>query len=259
MVGTSPPGYDSDVAEARIGCSGWSYKEWRGPVYPADAPARTWFAHYAEQLDTVELNTTFYRLPSPEKVDSWREQAPSGFVYAAKVGQYCTHRKKLKDPEQWLPRHLDRIRRLGDHLGPNLIQLPPSWRRDVGRLEAVLALLPTDIRWALELRDPSWLDDEVFDALARHGVALCLHDLLPDHPGVRTTDWTYLRYHGPEARAEPYHGRYGPERLEGEAARIEAWLGEGIDVYAYFNNDVGGHAFVDAGWLRDRLRHGGAG
>ena len=241
------------MATARIGCSGWSYKDWRGPVYPEGAPSRTWFGTYAEHFDTVELNNTFYRLPTPEKVDGWREQAPPGFTYAAKVGQFCTHRKKLKDPEIWLPRHLDRIRRLGEHLGPNLLQLPPAWGRDVPRLEAVLELLPGDIRWSVELRDPSWLHDDVFDALARHGVALCLHDLLPDHPRIRTTGWTYVRYHGPDALRTPYLGAYGEERLAQEAAWLAGWLEDGVDVYAYFNNDWYGHAFFEAKSLRRRL------
>ncbi len=253
MVTSGLPGYDLPVAVARIGCSGWSYKDWRGPVYPEKAPSRTWFGHYAAQLDTVELNNTFYRLPTPEKVDGWREQAPPGFLYAAKVGQFCTHRKKLKDPEIWLPRHLDRIRRLGDHLGPNLFQLPPSWGRDVPRLEAVLAQLPDDIRWAVELRDPSWLHDEVFDALARHGVALCLHGLLADHPQRLTTDWTYLRYHGTDPLNAPYQGRYGPDRLAADAEHLATWLDEGVDVYAYFNNDWWGNAFFDALDLRAKL------
>src|SRR3546814_16343863 len=104
------------------------------------------------------------------------------------------------DPDIWLPRHLDRIRRLGDHRGPNLLQLPPNWKRDVGRLEAVLEILPPDIRWSVELRDPSWVHQDVFDALARHEVALCLHDLIADHPMVLTTDWTYIRYHRSEER-----------------------------------------------------------
>lgn len=246
-------GYGTDVAQARIGCSGWSYKEWRGVAYPADATPRTWFGHYAQVFDTVELNNTFYRLPTPEKVDGWREQAPPGFTYAAKVGQFCTHRKKLKDPDIWLPRHLDRVRRLGDHLGPNLLQLPPHWTRDVGRLEAVLDILPDDIRWAVELRDPSWLHDDVFDALARHGAALCLHDLLADHPRIRTTDWTYIRYHGPDALRAPYFGPYGEQRLDREADWLTTWLEEGVDVYAYFNNDIGAHAFFEAAALRARL------
>jgi uncharacterized protein YecE (DUF72 family) len=238
---------------ARIGCSGWSYKDWRGIVYPEKAPSRTWFEHYAQRFDTVELNTTFYRLPAPERVEGWREQAPPGFCFAAKLGQFCTHRMKLRDPAGWLPNHLDRIERLGPHLGPNLVQLPPRWKRNVERLEEFLALAPRHIRWAVELRDPSWLHDDVFDALRRHGAALCIHDLLEDHPWERTTDWTYVRYHGPNAIAEPYRHRYGPEKLRRGAAILGGWLDEGSDVYAYFNNDWYGNAVTDATTLREQL------
>jgi uncharacterized protein YecE (DUF72 family) len=238
----------------RVGCSGWSYKDWRGVVYPADAPARTWFGHYAEHFDTVELNATFYRLPDASTVEGWAAQAPSGFCYAVKVGQFASHRRKLREPETWLGNHLDRVRRLGPHLGPNLVQLPPRWRRDVPRLDDFLAVAPTDLRWAVELRDPSWLHDDVFACLARHGAALCLHDLLPDHPWERTADWTYVRFHGPRALVEPYHGRYTGRRLWRVADRLGSWLEDGCDVYAYFNNDWHGNAVVDASWLREKLR-----
>src|SRR5437870_5255999 len=100
------------------------YRHWRGVVYPADAPQRTWFAHYAAMLDTVELNSTFYRLPTAETVDRWAEQAPPGFTYAVKVGAFGSHRMKLRDAASWLPHHVERAQRLGAHLGPNLIQLP---------------------------------------------------------------------------------------------------------------------------------------
>ncbi len=236
---------------ARIGCSGWVYPDWRGVVYPADAPQRTWFEIYARRFDTVELNTTFYRLPRAETVEGWARQAPPGFRYAVKLGQYCTHRKKLKHPGQWLPNHLDRVAGLGEHLGPNLVQLPPRWRRDVGRLDAFLAAAPDSIRWAVELRDPTWLEEEVFACLARHRAALCIHDLLDDHPWVRTTDWTYVRFHGP--RAEPYRGRYGSARLAAPAATLADWLDAGTDAWVYFNNDDDGHAVTDAEDLRRLL------
>lgn len=105
----------------------------------------------------------------------------------------------------------------------------------------------------MELRDPSWVHQDVFDALARHGVALCIHDLVADHPEVLTTDWTYVRYHGPDALRSPYFGPYGEQRLDREAERLAAWLDAGIDVHAYFNNDIGAHAFFEAAALRDRL------
>jgi uncharacterized protein YecE (DUF72 family) len=240
---------------ARVGCSGWVYRDWRGIVYPADLRQRDWFGYYASQLDTVEINNTFYRLPKPSTVDQWARQAPAGFVYSVKVGAFGSHRMKLRDAGRWLPNHLDRVRRLGPALGPNLVQLPPRWRRDAARLDAFLEVAPKDLRWAIELRDPSWLHDDVFAVLARHGAALCVHDLLADHPWQLTTTWTFLRFHGPRALDEPYRGRYGGRRLWRVAERVEQWLATGVDVYAYFNNDFDGHAFADAKWLRERLGH----
>jgi uncharacterized protein YecE (DUF72 family) len=246
-----------DGARAWIGCSGFAYRDWRGVVYPADAPPRTWFGLYAERFDTVELNTTFYRLPSVRAVEAWRDAAPEGFCFAVKVGRFGTHRKKLRDPGVWLANHLERIRHLGDHLGPNLLQLPPRWRRDVVRLDELLSVAPRDVRWAVEVRDPSWLHDDTYDVLARHGAALCIHDLLPDHPVVRTADWSYWRFHGPNAVDEPYQHRYGARRLETVAERLGGWLDAGCDVHAYFNNDWHGHAAADAAALRGRLAHAG--
>jgi uncharacterized protein YecE (DUF72 family) len=229
------------------------YRDWRGVVYPEGLPQRRWFEHYASHFDTVEINNTFYRLPTPAAVDGWEAQAPSGFVYALKLGGFGSHRMKLRDGASWLPNHLDRVDRLGDHLGPNLVQLPPRWRRDAARLDDFLAAAPRRIRWAVEIRERSWLHDEVFEVLARHGVALCIHDLLADHPWELTTDWTYVRFHGPDALERPYHGRYTGRRLWRVAERMASWLESGCDVYAYFNNDWHGAAFEDAAWLRDRL------
>jgi uncharacterized protein YecE (DUF72 family) len=241
------------AGRARVGCSGWVYRDWRGVVYPEDAPSSTWFSHYAALFDTVELNSTFYRLPRASTVERWERQAPEGFCYAVKVGQFGSHRKKLRDAEGWLPRHLDRVERLGDHLGPNLLQLPPHWRRNVARLDGFFAAAPRHIRWAVEVRDPSWLHDEVFELLARHGAALCIHDLLDDHPWRLTTSWTYLRFHGPAAMAAAYRGRYGRRRLRPIADRLTAWLDDGVDLYASFNNDYEGHAVKDATTLRQLL------
>jgi uncharacterized protein YecE (DUF72 family) len=238
---------------ARVGCSGWSYRDWRGVVYPDDAPSRTWFSHYVERFDTVEINNTFYRLPEASTVDRWAEQAPTGFCYAVKVGQFGSHRMKLRDAESWLPRHLERVTRLGPHLGPNLVQLPPRWRCNPGRLDELLEVAPATMRWAVEVRDPSWLHDEVFDVLARHGAALCIHDLLADHPWECTTDWTYVRFHGPDATNDAYHGRYGRRRLRRIAERLDSWLAEGADVFAYFNNDYEGNAVADAETLLELL------
>jgi uncharacterized protein YecE (DUF72 family) len=238
---------------AHIGCSGFVYRDWRGIVYPDKLPQRRWFEHYSTLFDTVELNSTFYRLPPASTVEKWAAQAPPGFVYAVKLGAFGSHRMKLRDAKSWLPNHLDRVCRLGPALGPTLVQLPPKWRRDVERLDEFLSVAPKSLRWAVELREPSWLHDDVFELLRRHGAALCLHDLLADHPWELTTDWAYVRFHGPQALERKYWGRYGGHRLSPVAKRLNAWLDDGHDVYAYFNNDYEGHAVEDGRWLAQRV------
>jgi len=243
-----PPG------RAHVGCSGWMYKDWRGIVYPERLPQRRWFEHYATLFDTVEINNTFYRLPPASTVQGWAAQAPPGFTYAIKLGAFGSHRMKLRDAASWLPNHLDRAERFGRTLGPTLVQLPPRWKRNVERLDEFLSLAPAAMRWAVELREPSWLHEDVFTVLRRHRAALCLHDLLADHLWELTTDWAYVRFHGPNALQEKYWGRYGPERLAPMAEQLGAWLDEGRDIYAYFNNDHQGHAVEDARWLAERLQ-----
>ena len=246
-------GEPTTTGELRVGTSGWSYKDWRGIVYPADLPQRRWLEHYQSLLDTVELNSTFYRLPTPTAVETWAQAARPGFLYAVKLGAFGSHRMKLRDPTPWLANHLDRVERLGAHLGPNLVQLPPRWTRNVERLDEFLSAAPTTMRWAVELRERSWLHDDVFEVLRRHGAALCVHDLLAAHPIELTADWTYVRFHGPDALAHPYHGAYGEIRLGVWADRLGPLLERGRDVYAYFNNDWYGHAVADAAFLRDQL------
>jgi uncharacterized protein YecE (DUF72 family) len=241
----APPG------QARVGCSGWMYKHWRGPVYPEGLPARRWFEHYAALFDTVEINNTFYRLPTESAVEGWAAQAPPGFVYSLKLGSFGSHRMKLSDAESWLPNHLDR---LGTSAGPTLVQLPPKWRRNAARLDDFLSVTPSSRRWAVELREPSWLDDEIYDVLRRHRAALCIHDLLVDHPWELTTDWTYVRFHGPDAPEHPYQGQYSRRQLSRVAELLTSWLAQGVDVYAYFNNDDSGFAVQDALWLAQRLQ-----
>jgi uncharacterized protein YecE (DUF72 family) len=236
---------------ARVGCSGWQYKHWRGDFYPADVPVGRWFEHYAARFDTVEINNSFYRLPEAETFARWRERAPQRFLFAVKASRFLTHMKKLKDPEEPIERLFTRMRQLGNRLGPVLYQLPPNFKLDLGRLEHFLHALPPDARHVLEFRDPSWYADRVGALLERHGVAMCLHDMKGSATGrERVGPFAYVRYHGPGGT---YSGGYAPDRL----ARWAEWLdGErraGIDVFAYFNNDVGGHAPRDAVTLRQFL------
>jgi uncharacterized protein YecE (DUF72 family) len=242
------------MSTARVGCSGWVYKHWRGPVYPPDLPSKKWFGHYAGWFNSVEINNSFYRLPTEAAVEGWAAQAPPGFVYALKLGQFGSHRMKLKDAGSWLPNHLDRVERLGATAGPTLVQLPPRWKRNAERLDEFFAVAPKNIRWAVEVREASWLHEETYEVLRRHGAALCIHDLLANHPWELTTDWTYVRFHGPRATEAAYQGRYGPDGLARATERLSRWLAEGCDVYAYFNNDDSGYAVEDARLLAERLQ-----
>jgi uncharacterized protein YecE (DUF72 family) len=235
----------------RIGTSGWQYAHWRGLFYPRELRTSGWFARYAEVFDTVEVNRTFYRLPERETFEAWREQAPPGFLYALKFSRFGSHMKKLLDPEDTVGLYLERAAPLEELLGPILVQLPPRWAVNVDRLARFLDVATTlgeDVRWAVEVRDASWLVEPVFRALREHGAALCIHDLLPGHPALLTTDWTYLRFHGVR-----YGRSYAPAALDRAASLIRAWRDAGVDVYAYFNNDIGGHAVTNAQELRARL------
>jgi uncharacterized protein YecE (DUF72 family) len=233
----------------RLGTSGYQYRHWRGVFYPRELPVSQWLSFYAQHFDAVEINNTFYGLPAPASFAHWREQTPEGFCFALKFSRYGSHMKRLKAPRSTLRPFLARARRLGPKLGPVLVQLPPRWRADPARLDAFLAATPRGLRFAVEFRDASWLCDEVFAVLERRRAALCIHDLLEGHPRELTAGWTYLRFHGP-----PAGGGYPPQTRAAWARRIRAWLRRGVDVHAYFNNDVGGHAVADARALRRALR-----
>jgi uncharacterized protein YecE (DUF72 family) len=233
---------------ARVGCSGWEYKHWRGDFYPLDVPKTRWFDHYAARFDTVEINNTFYRLPEQSTFAAWAKRAPSGFTFAIKASRFLTHMKKLKDPEEPLDRLFSRMRPLREHLGPVLYQLPPGWKLDRERLEHFLQALPKGIRHVLEFRDPSWYADDVKAMLARHGVSLCLHDMRGSATGrERVGPVVYVRFHGASGH---YSGGYPDDRLREWAGWLNAQRADGADVFAYFNNDVGGHAPRNAVTLR---------
>jgi uncharacterized protein YecE (DUF72 family) len=243
------------AVEARVGCSGWQYKHWRGDFYPAGVPATRWFEYYAARFDTVEINNTFYRLPEAETFARWHQRAPMGFLFAVKASRFLTHMKKLKDPEEPIERLFSRMRALRHHLGPVLYQLPPGFKLDRDRLEHFLQALPKGVRHVLEFREPSWYADEVSVLLERHGVARCLHDMKGSATGrERVGPFVYVRFHGASGT---YSGAYPDDRLERWAEWLDEQRRSSIDVYAYFNNDVGGHAPRDAVTLRRLLEERG--
>jgi uncharacterized protein YecE (DUF72 family) len=239
-----------DAPVVRIGCSGWQYKHWRGDFYPDKLPQQRWLEYYAARFNTVEINSTFYRLPEAPAFSKWASQAPPEFVYAVKASRFLTHMKKLKDPEEPLDRFLQRADNLDAALGPVLFQLPPHWPLNIERLTAFLEALPPRHRYVIEFREPSWYADEVMALLQRHHVALCLHDMRGSASDrIITGPFVYVRFHG----VEKYSGSYADRTLDEWADWLSARLTADIPVYAYFNNDTGGHAPRDAVRLRDRL------
>jgi len=234
----------------RVGCSGWMYDDWRGRLYPEREPKRRWLELYAKHFDTVEVNSTFYRLAKPKAVANWLEQTPEGFVFAVKASQYLTHMKRLKDLDQGIRRFYDAIAPLAGSpkLGPVLWQLPERMKADPPLLESALDALPPG-RHCFEFRHPSWFSDEVLELLRFHHVALVLahHPERPWQPWELTTDWTFLRFHyGARGR----RGNYSDAELREWAPRVRE-LGEQAEVFAYFNNDWEGFAVRNGLLLRE--------
>jgi uncharacterized protein YecE (DUF72 family) len=236
----------------RIGCSGWNYDDWRGRFYPPGTPRRRWLEIYAQHFDTVEVNTTFYRLPKREAVAAWVQQTPANFEFAVKASRYLTHIRRLQDLDEGIPRFYERIQPLIDHrrLGPVLWQLPANFHRDDERLQGWLEALPPG-KHTIEFRHPSWFVPTVMDALRAHGVALAIgdHPERPFQTYEATADWRFIRFHyGSRGRA----GNYSATELDTWARRIAQWRRRQA-IYAYFNNDWQGFAPANAEALIKRL------
>jgi uncharacterized protein YecE (DUF72 family) len=234
-----------------IGCSGWNYRDWKDLLY-GGRPAREWLELYAETFDTVELNNTFYRLPSPSAVEGWIERTPPHFLFAVKASRYLTHVKRLTEPDTAVARFWERIEPLerASKLGPVLWQLPENFKRDDERLEGALGALPPG-RHCFEFRHASWFDPAVYEMLREAGVALVIgdHPERPFQSHEMTADWTFLRLHyGRRGR----RGNYSQRELEEWRRRIAAWRAD-VEVFAYFNNDWQGFAVDNARWLEEHL------
>jgi len=238
------------VGELRIGTSGYVYPHWKGRFYPRSLPQREWLGHYARYFDTVELNNPFYRQPERAQFERWRRAVPDDFRYAVKLNRFITHIKRLKVGADSVERSYGTLAGLGPKAAVVLVQLPPRMKFDADRLIAFLKLVSRRRRrHAIEPRDSSWLTDDALEVLRRRGVALCLIDT-PHWPSrvATTADFVYLRFHGP---GEKYASAYTDAMLRTWAERIREWRRQGLDVFAYFNNDEGGHAPRDALRLRD--------
>lgn len=244
------PRHQQFTPSIRIGCSGWQYKHWRGDFYPSDLSQIAWLEYYAGRFDTVEINNSFYRLPDATTFAGWRRRVPRHFLFAVKASRYLTHLKKLKDPDDPVALFFSRAEKLGPALGPVLYQLPPRWPLNLDRLQTFLEALPRRRQHAIEFREPSWYDPAVFALLEKYRVALCVHDMQGSDSGKRAVGpFVYARFHGPQK----YSGRYPDAMLEGWAEWLAHRVRAGVPVYAYFNNDSGGHAPRDAVRLRQAI------
>jgi uncharacterized protein YecE (DUF72 family) len=243
----------SALRPVRIGCSGWNYDDWRGRLYAEGLGKGRWLQRYAEEFDTVEVNSTFYRLASRDAVARWVEQTPDDFLFAAKASRYLTHIRRLRDIEQGIERYYERIEPLvrSPKLGPIVWQLPANFKADAELLAGVLPRLPPG-RHCFEFRHESWFKKQVYDLLGEHGAALVIgdHPKWPFQARELTTDWTLVRlHHGRRGR----RGNYSQTEIEEWARRIAQWRRR-AEVLVYFNNDWEGFAVENARSLKRRLR-----
>jgi uncharacterized protein YecE (DUF72 family) len=243
------------VKPVRIGCSGWAYKDWRGRFYPEKLPQRSWLGHYSSAFDTVEINSTFYGLPSANTVNTWIEQTPADFRFSVKASRYITHVKRLNNPEKYVERFLEAIKPLAaaGKLEAILWQLPPSFKRNDERLDQALEAIQAraNRRHVIELRNATWFTADVYALLRERDVALAIADDrdFPFQKRELTADWTYVRLHGGGRGAG---GTYSKAELTVWKRRIASWRAR-TEVLAYFNNASDSFAVEDARALRAGL------
>jgi uncharacterized protein YecE (DUF72 family) len=242
------------MAHVYIGTSGWSYKSWEKTFYPADAPKTRHFEFYATQFPTVEINNTFYRLPTLNMVERWRDKAPSGFVYAVKGSRFITHMKKLSRLDGALVKFFEHIEPLKERVGVILWQLPPMLRKDAPRLDSFLSQLPKGYPYAIEFRHVSWMEEEIFALLRRHFAAhVSVSSLgMPMNLTV-TSNLVYIRFHGLVGGAAHDYTR---KELEPWATHIRQQSRSGKKVFAYFNNDANMRAPANAKLLMEMVGDG---
>lgn len=244
------------LPQLRIGTSGWSYRHWQGVFYPPDVKPQHYLEYYASQFDCAELNASFYRLPKPQTVAGWLNRTPEHFRFCLKLSRLITHQKKLVNVEEPLAVFFERFRELIPKLGPILIQLPPGLRFDRKKGVAFFELLRTQYpqyAYALEARHESWLTEEALKLLETFGIAFVIADSggrFPYKEAV-TAPFVYLRFHGPQ---NLYASDYPEQMLQEFAQKIARWRSQGREVWAFFNNDVGGYAVKNAMMLRQLIQ-----
>ena len=231
----------------RIGTSGWTYRHWQGTFYPDKWPQSQWLEYYTRHFNTVELNATFYRLPNPTTFNNWKERTPDNFLWSVKGSKFITHTRRLENPVEPLDRLYKAAAGLGEKLGVILFQLPPGLAFDEEVFRNFCTSLDPHVRYALEIRHPSWINDRVFGLLRECNMALCVADTAGRYPSCEaiTADFAYVRLHGSR---KLYASDYSEEELRAWAEKVNAW---NRDAFIYFDNDFEGHAVNNARRLKE--------
>lgn len=236
-----------------IGTSGWHYKHWVGTYYPADTKEKEQLSLYINDFNTVELNNSFYHLPTAKSFKHWAEATPDDFVFSIKGSRYISHMKKLHVLKADINRFLNRVSKLGSKIGPILFQLPPGWKLNLERFSKFLSRLDAQYRYVFEFRNETWYDEGVYALLRQYNCAFCIYELAGHRsPEMVTADFVYIRLHGPGGK---YQGSYSLYQLKKWATKCKAWQAAGKDVYIYFDNDQAGYAAFNALKLRQLTKN----
>ncbi len=246
------------MARVFIGTSGWTYSSWRGSFYPEDLPSARWLTYYAEHFDTAEVNYSFYHLPRETTYANWYNRTPPDFVFALKASRFITHIKRLEGVEESWKTFVERALTLKEKLGPILLQVPPSFHATTENIERLAGFLhyaggSAQPRIALEFRHDSCFQAPALELMRRYQAALVIaHSTRYPMPEViATAPFAYFRFHGPD---EMFASSYSDGALRKWSRHMKAFLEDGADVYAYFNNDVGGYAVNNARTLAKMLK-----
>lgn len=227
-----------------IGTSGWHYDHWIGPYYSKDLSHQKFLKFYAQDFNSVEINNTFYRLPSKKAIKQWAKTVDKTFHFAVKASRYITHIKRFKDPKAGLKRFFAAIHPLSFQIGVILFQTPPKMEANLERLKSFIDVLPKGYRFAFEFRHPSWYQEEIYTLLKKKKMGFCIHDYDDiASPEIVTASFVYLRLHGPHG---DYSGKYPSKVLIKWAKKITGWQNEGKEVFCYFNNDQAAYAVKNA-------------
>jgi uncharacterized protein YecE (DUF72 family) len=231
-----------------IGTSGWSYKHWQGIFYPSEIRPDRYLEFYMTKFSCVELNSSFYHLPRKSTISGWKERTPETFRFCLKMSRFITHQLQLVDTEEALVKFFDIFRDMRERLGPVLVQLHPAIQFDRSLIKEFFDILKEKYqtyRFAIEARNNSWINDTFFELLSVYGMGFVIADSGNRYPGHEavTSDFVYLRFHG---REHLYASDYSEEELSIYAEKIVGWLGEGKEIWAFFNNDFYGYAVKNA-------------